>query len=321
MCDGYLYIIHFVMNSGKSIYRAVARALAAIAALSLGGPLLADTGEAARLIAAGEHRQALEQLPEEATSRRARLLRAEALLGLGRESEAERIFLALIEESPEDPVPYNNLAAHYAADGRLREASELLSRAMKSDSRYAAVYKNLSRVYVEMSRNSYAKALRMSEQPKGLQLLSLGPSEVTELPELVAVQQQPEPPAEPQQTVAQAGSGEEAVAALRRWAAAWSAQDVEGYLAAYDEAFEPRRGNSLEAWQQERRRRLLKPGTIEVALSDIEASPRGASEVKVRAVQAYRSDNYRDTTRKGFIMVRRDGGWKIRDEYTIEVLN
>ena len=155
------------------MHQAVAKALTATLLMLLSGLACADLDALARLIEGGRYQAALDGLSKQAESPRTRLLRANALVGLKRSDEAERLYRALIDEQPQDPIPYNNLANLYATAGRLQEASELLTRAMKSDARYAAIYKNLSRVYVEMSRNSYAKALRLSEQKQGLQLLSL----------------------------------------------------------------------------------------------------------------------------------------------------
>jgi hypothetical protein len=285
--------------------------------LLLSGPLAASLDEVAALIAAGSQQVALERLAGEPASARARLLHANALAGLRRSDEAEALYLALIEELPQDPAPYNNLAALYAATGRLQEASELLTQAMKSDPRYAAIYKNLSRVYVEMSSKAYARALRMSEQQQGLQLFTLDYRDGPALP-LSAIgasaqlqaQSQPEPlPAD------------DAITTLKAWAAAWSAQDIEGYLAAYDADYLPPRGLSLAQWQAERRLRLRKPGTIEVGLDGFEVARGGGGALLVKVVQRYRSDHYRDTTRKGFVLLPRNGVWKIGDEYTIEAID
>lgn len=368
------------------MYKTVGKALGGAVALLLSGPVAANLDEVAGLIEAGSHQRALVVLATEPESHRARLLQANALAGLERRDEAEAIYLALIDEAPQDPTPYNNLAALYAYSGRLQEASELLTRAMQSDERYAAVYKNLSHVYVEMSRNAYAKALRMGEPQQGLKLLTLDHRDGPATPLQVAavntaaaapvptpartltsapVPKQapvpkpvpkssptPVPTATPQQaavvletpqsappvaaapvvqvatTVPEAVPGGEAgfdaggaIAALKRWATAWAAKDVEGYLAAYDANFLPPRDLTRAQWQAERRVRLNKPKKIEVMLSDFEVSSTGTGSLMVKLLQRYRSDSYRDTTRKGFIMVLRDGSWKIGDEYTIEVIN
>lgn len=336
------------------MHNAVAKALTITLLLLLSGALAASPDEAAELMGAGSYQAALDKLAAEPATHRSRLLRADALAGLKRSDEAEALYRDLIREFPQDPAPYNNLATLYAATGRLQEASELLNQAMQSDSRYAAIYKNLSHVYVEMSSKSYARALRMSEPQLGLQLLTL---EYREPPLQLAAVEPPRPvpqtapmvspvqlaavePLQPEPQVSSSGSGEAApipldtvtppppvfdaggaIAALKQWAAAWSAQDVAGYLGAYDADYLPPRGLSYTQWQAERRVRLLKPGRIEVALSDFEVSSSGSGSLTVKAVQHYRSDHYRDTTRKGFVLVQRDGRWKIGDEYTIEVIN
>ncbi len=325
------------------------RILAGLLFLALSGPLAADLNGIAELIEAGKHQRALDDLARQPGSYHSRLLRANALVGLNRNDEAERLYRALIDEQPQNPTPYNNLATLYAAAGRLQEASELLTRAMKSDARYAAIYKNLSRVYVEMSRNSYARALRLSEQKQGLKLLSL---DYRDVPPQVAQQEplqlaavtpapqtapavlgtapvaapiqapvsQPIPPVQPQPAAQEFDAGG-AIAALKLWADAWSAQNVAGYLAAYDVDYLPPGGLSLEQWQAQRRLRLKKPKKIEVFLSDFEVSSSGGGTLTVKLVQRYRSDHYRDSTRKGFILVPRNGEWKIGDEYTIGVIN
>lgn len=315
----------------------------------------ASLDEVAGMIRSGEYQNALEQLAQLPDSPTMRLMRADALTGMKRHREAEALYRTLINEAPQDPTPYNNLATLYAAEGRLQEASELLNQGMKSDARYAAIYHNLSRVYVEMSRSSYAKALRLSEQPQGLQLTMLTQADAigaiaqrpasevarpvavaqatsatpaTEKPAAGATGQTPAvamdtvaPASRVQQAAAGGFDGGGVIAALNQWAAAWSGQDVDGYLAAYDVDFLPPRDLSRSQWQAERRVRLRKPGKIEVRLSDFEVSSTGGNNaLTVKLVQHYRSDSYRDTTRKGFIMVQRDGVWKIGVEYTIEVI-
>ncbi len=358
------------------MHNSVGKALAGILALLLSAPLAADLNEVAVFIGAGKYQKALDTLKSQPDSRRSRLLRANALSGLKRNKEAEALYLSLIDEAPHDPTPYNNLATLYAASGRLQEASELLTRGMKSDERYSAIYKNLSRVYVEMSRNSYARALRMKEKQQGLALLTLdhragpstplqvaamappevvraAPARVVEaapkravkaepvptplpkpaakaeqaprpIPTVAPVPRRAEPVAVAQTTPSQSAlefDAGGAIAALKQWAAAWSANDVEAYLAAYDEEFLPPRDLTRAQWQAERRVRLRKPKKIEVMLSDFEVSSTSDSSLTVKLLQRYRSNSYRDTTRKGFILVLRNGQWKIGDEYTIEVIN
>jgi tetratricopeptide (TPR) repeat protein len=297
--------------------KALVRMVMTSALLAWGAAAFAALDEVARLLDSGNYQAALQGLEGEAVSYRARLLRANALSGLGRTEEAESLYSALIAEQPQDPIPYNNLARLYAATGRLQKASELLTRAMESDPRYAVVYKNLSRVYVEMSRNSYAKALRMGEAQQGLQLTGLDHRDIplSPVPAIASVSATDAPAATPPPLDTSA-----AVATLKQWAAAWSAQDVESYLAAYSSDFQPPRGMGLAQWRAERRVRLKKPGNIEVELSEFEVGQPDGQAVTVTLRQRYRSDHYQDDTRKGFVLHLQDGSWKIHAEYTIEVL-
>lgn len=87
---------------------------------------------------------------------------------------AAALFEHLIAAHPNLPEAYNNLAVLRAHQGRLDEARELLERALRTDERYARVHDNLSTVYVEMARSSYAKALRLEAgaQPPRLAVLT-----------------------------------------------------------------------------------------------------------------------------------------------------
>ncbi|MDH5786351.1 MAG: hypothetical protein OEZ16_12200, partial [Chromatiales bacterium] len=96
------------------MYRTVVTALTATLMIMV-GTAHADLDRAAGLIAAEHYQAALDSLATVPASRHSRLLRANALSGLKRSDEAERLYRALIKESPQDPTPYNNLATLYAA--------------------------------------------------------------------------------------------------------------------------------------------------------------------------------------------------------------
>lgn len=113
---------------------------------------------------------------------------------------------------------------------------------------------------------------------------------------------------------------EEVIAMLKRWAADWAGQNVEGYLDAYAMDFQPGHGLSLAQWQAQRRNRLGKPSYIEVQLGDFNVTLRGEDRAVVDLVQHYRSDRYSDLTRKRLRLVRQPEGWKIVSEKTLEVL-
>jgi hypothetical protein len=122
------------------------------------------------------------------------------------------------------------------------------------------------------------------------------------------------------EVLAEIGPNEEIKTVLTDWAAAWSGQDVEGYLDAYSDRFVPTGTQTLAQWEAQRRQRLARPERIEVELSEIEVLVFDARRARARVVQAYRSDRYSDVTRKEFQMVHEGGRWQITSERTLEVL-
>lgn len=100
-------------------------------------------------------------------------------------------------------------------------------------------------------------------------------------------------------------------AALRSWAEAWSRQDVQGYLNAYSDNFEPAGDQSLAAWAESRRERVRAPDWIRVGLDDIRVTRRPDGTVKAGFEQHYESGAYSDRERKQVTLEREDGGWRI----------
>lgn len=97
---------------------------------------------------------------------------------------------------------------------------------------------------------------------------------------------------------------------LTQWSAAWSDQDVEGYLAAYSRDFKPN-GTSRAAWEATRRERLRTPEFIKVSITQLEITRLQDNLVQASFFQSYRSDRFSDAVRKEVQMVWEDGTWKI----------
>lgn len=137
----------------------------------------ASLDQAQQALQGGNYRAALGMLETGARSERespqGRLLQGLAQAGLQHYDAAQETLVALIAELPQRPEPYNNLAALYASQGRMEEARELLEQAMRTHPAYATVYDNLTRITVEMSRSSYARALRLQGSEGGMQLAAL----------------------------------------------------------------------------------------------------------------------------------------------------
>jgi|GEM_PF-1111938 len=125
---------------------------------------------------------------------------------------------------------------------------------------------------------------------------------------------------QPQQTVATAPpqpEPETPKAFLQRWATAWSAQDVDAYLAFYGAEFIPADGRGREAWEKRRRSRLTRPASIKVALSDFAPLPQKGELLQIELTQDYQSDRYADRTRKKFELKQTADGWKIISEHSL----
>lgn len=107
---------------------------------------------------------------------------------------------------------------------------------------------------------------------------------------------------------------DEVITALQGWAAAWSAQDVDLYLSFYNKQFLPENGASRRVWVNQRQSRLVKPRWIEVRLSDFLFEQQTEDQAAVSVIQIYRSNSFRDKSKKKFLLIRSDDGWQILNE-------
>jgi Flp pilus assembly protein TadD len=102
---------------------------------------------------------------DEAEKVQARYLKGMVLLGAGDRLGARDTFQALIDDYPELPEPYNNLAAIYAAEADLEQARELLLELLRRQPDYAVGYENLGDIYAKMAADAYARANELSADP------------------------------------------------------------------------------------------------------------------------------------------------------------
>lgn len=101
--------------------------------------------------------------------------------------------------------------------------------------------------------------------------------------------------------------------AVNQWAAAWARKDVKAYLAVYAKDFKTPNGIPRAKWEDERRSRIEKPGTIEVRLDQIKVTLDGDTAV-VRFRQHYQAGAFKASASKSLDMVLRDGKWMIQQE-------
>jgi len=136
-----------------------------------------------------------------------RFRRGVALSMLDRKAEALQVFQKLVEDHPEMPAPYNNLAVLYGSQGDYDKARAALVAAIRTNPQYATAYQNLGDVYAQLASQAYSKALQLDKsdptvQPK-LRLLGeliASPGQASAAPTtVVAAKPAPVAPAKPVQ--------------------------------------------------------------------------------------------------------------------------
>jgi ketosteroid isomerase-like protein len=155
---------------------ALALASASAASLALPAPAPAPAPAAApsaealeiqRLIKSGQSTQAL-KLIDEALAKNPkdpamRFRRGVTLSMLDRKAEALQVFQKLVEDHPEMPAPYNNLAVLYGSQGDYDKARAALVAAIRTNPQYATAYQNLGDVYAQLASQAYSKALQLDK--------------------------------------------------------------------------------------------------------------------------------------------------------------
>jgi len=123
--------------------------------------------EIQRMIKSGQNTQAL-KLIDDALARNPkdaamRFRRGVTLSMLDRKAEALAVFQKLVEDYPDMPAPYNNLAVIYGSQGDYDKARAALERAIRTNPAYATAYQNLGDVYAQLASQAYAKALQLDK--------------------------------------------------------------------------------------------------------------------------------------------------------------
>ncbi len=122
-----------------------------------------------------------------------------------------------------------------------------------------------------------------------------------------------EPAAEPAKTTP-ATEESTVLKSVEGWAAAWSGNDVEGYLARYAPNFKTPDGESRKAWETERRARVAKPRKIEVKVEAPKVTIKDANTASVSFRQHYRSNSFQASVSKTLILIKSGNQWLIQQE-------
>jgi Flp pilus assembly protein TadD len=143
-------------------------ALVLAAACLASGPLKADEAQDIEtLYRAGDIEQAMRRadaaIAAQARAAQIRFLKGVMLADLKRDAEATQVFLALTEDFPELPDPYNNLAVLYAAGGQLQSALNALQTALRNDPTHRAARENLGDVHLALAAQAWTAAQATSK--------------------------------------------------------------------------------------------------------------------------------------------------------------
>jgi len=119
---------------------------------------------------------------------------------------------------------------------------------------------------------------------------------------------------EPAKPAAAAQNSDEVVKSLMGWAKAWSANDVDGYLAHYAPDFRTPKGENRSAWEAQRKARIAKPRKIDVGIESPKVTFNDAKRVTVTFRQRYESGSLKVSSTKTVVMVTAGDRWLIQEE-------
>lgn len=308
----------------------------------LSGAALADYAEVNRLMRAGQLAEATAKADQFLAAKpkdpQMRFLKGVILTEQSKPQEAITAFTKLIEDYPELPEPYNNLAVLYAGQSQFDKARAALEMAIRTNPSYATAHENLGDVYAKLASQAYSKALQLDGTNTGVQpKLSLirdlfAPGAKGQRPTSASAAATAKPavataaPATPVVTppaataskpvaavVASEGSSDDVRAAVLAWASAWSKKDMNSYLGAYGKEFAAPGGR--KNWEEERKKRILGKNKISVQVSNLDVKVNG-NTAQAKFKQDYDADSLSVNSRKTLDMVREGNRWVIVREST-----
>jgi hypothetical protein len=230
-------------------------------------------------------------------------------------NRAKELYERLIREYPELPEPKNNLAMIYLDKGNSDKASQLLINALNTHSSYSMVYNNLGRIYRSIASATYRQAVSESNEPVESPRIDLVALSKLSLPDLPAIVTQ----SVVSSVVNTANVQTLLIEQVKKWAKSWNDKDFPTYISFYSANHRPSFDTHI-AWVEHRRNRIMRPGKINVLVSDIEISEQVENSVIIHFKQTYDSPNYSDKVIKQIVFRQIGSTWKISDERVISVL-
>lgn len=303
-----------------------------------------------KMMKQGQNSQALDRIDQYLSSNpkdpQGRFLKGLILTELNRQADAIVVFTKLTEEFPESPEPYNNLAVIYAQQKQYDKARQALEMAIRTHPSYATAHENLGDIYAHMASQAYDKALSIDSSNTSAQTklamirdMMTGGGRTPPIaggtrptpkpaPPPIAIAQAPAAtsPATTPSAAARAPITDDGPVAPRErnnnevsnmveaWAAAWSGKNIRSYLSYYAKDFETPNRQSRNAWEDERHKRIVKPGSIQVSVDNLKVTMDGPDRATARFRQHYRSATLKSSGSKTLTLVKRGGKWQIKQE-------
>lgn len=236
--------------------------------------------------------------------------------------KAATMYQTLIVQHPELPEPRNNLAMIHLATGDYDAASKLLVEALSTHNSYATAYQNLSRIYTGIASEAYRRALSESKEPTKythkIELAALSQlepvsqsSDVALLVEAPAVEVQAVGEIEPLEPLFRKQ--------IKAWAKAWGDKDFTAYTDFYSTSHRAE-FNTHSAWVEYRRRRIMRPGFIKIAVSDFSIRAQSGNRAIIDFKQAFDSPGYSDRVVKRLSFKLVGTEWQIIEERVLSIL-
>jgi len=252
----------------------------------------------------------------------------------GKWLEAARLFTAIAARHPAWPEPKNNLAVAMLNLGKMDLAQQALEDAVGSQPSFRTAQDNRQRLYDYLAAIAYDRALGKSAQTAPPKLALLTRLALPEPSTPVSARPAPVKPAPVKPVPTQLASAsptqhpaKQVSATIRQrllaWSRAWSAADVNAYLAAYSLHFKPASPETdYNEWRNIRRARLTIPDNTRVELNNIHIYlDQDNARALAQFEQSYRSDHYHDRVVKQLQLTLEQGQWLIVSERVIEKLN
>lgn len=124
-----------------------------------------DYADVNQMLRAGRHAEALARADQYLAGKprdpQMRFLKGVILGDTGRTTEAADLFTKLIEDYPELPEPYNNLAVIQASQSQWDKARANLEMALRVNPSYATAHENLGDVHLRLAMQSWRRAQQL----------------------------------------------------------------------------------------------------------------------------------------------------------------